>query len=81
MELKDKKIELGKSENLAPHSFVNRKLAISVYQNFCLRSIPVRTIGDIFMNNKEDIKVLLAHIAAFAVFCIAMSLLMWLGTY
>lgn len=33
------------------------------------------------MNNKEDIKVLIAHIAAFAVFCIAMGLLMWLGTY
>ena len=33
------------------------------------------------MNNKEDIKVILAHIAAFAVFCITMGLLMWLGTY
>ena len=33
------------------------------------------------MKFKEDIKVLLAHIAAFAVFCGVMSLLMWIGTY
>ena len=33
------------------------------------------------MKSKEDIKVLIAHIAAFVVFYGVMSLLMWLGTY
>ena len=33
------------------------------------------------MKNTDDIKVLLAHIAAFAVFCCVIGLLMWIGTY
>ena len=33
------------------------------------------------MKSRDDIKVLLVHIVAFAVFCVVMGLLMWLGTY